>query len=95
VATTAGDSLSSDETVDQDRRLHNRIRRFLDVRGVNSRSNVEIEVHGGIVTLVGAVSSPHEHTLLCNCVRRVAGVIRLVDRLAVDDPSGRDRPSDG
>ena len=67
--------------------LKRRIMIFLSQRGVSSLQRLDIEVSGGTVTLQGTVSSFYERQL-CLCCQHVAGVLKLVDELKVELPSG-------
>ncbi len=51
-----------------------------------SMERLQVETHGGVVTLSGRVFSFHEKQLCLSLCQRVPGVVRVVDRLAVLEP---------
>ncbi len=58
-----------------------------------SIERLQIEAHGGVVTLTGRVFSFHEKQLCLSLCQRVPGVVRVVDHLAVLEPQPAERPS--
>ena len=69
--------------------LVRRVRAYLASRGFLSFRRIEIESHGGIVTLTGTLSSYYERQVALESARRVAGVLGVVDAIRV----GAERPS--
>jgi osmotically-inducible protein OsmY len=69
--------------IEADRDLERRITRFLLDKQVPGLRNLEVEAHGGQVTLRGCVQSFYEKQLSHSLCRRVAGVIRLIDAVDV------------
>lgn len=63
--------------------LERRVRNFLIDRNVDGRLLSRVQVCGGTVLLSGRVDSIHDRWLLVNCCQRVAGVMRVCDRLEV------------
>jgi len=80
---------SSDNTA-----LRQRILSFLRTRGIDGLESISVEVHQGIVLLRGRIASPHIRWLCTNCTRRVAGVIRVIDELEIENKgaSSKRRP---
>jgi hypothetical protein len=70
-----------------DRELERRVINYLVGRHVPSLRQIEVEADCGTVTMRGKVYSFHHKQLCINCCCRVAGVVRLVDELAVVSPS--------
>lgn len=68
---------------DADSKLKSRISQYLFDRTRPSLQTVEIETEGGQVTLTGRVKSFYEKQLCISSCQRVAGVIRLIDKLEV------------
>jgi len=74
--------------------LRQRIMRFLRSRGLESLHEVHVDVDRGIVFLRGTIPTSHDRWLCDTCARRVAGVIRLVDELQVEEHAdSRPRPN--
>ena len=67
--------------MDEDLRF--RVVNFLVQRNMSSLRRIGVEAQDGLVTLRGNVRSFYEKQLCLNCVRHVAGVIRLVDQIEV------------
>ena len=67
-----------------DRDLRHRVVNYLRSRSRAALRNLEVEAANGTVTLRGRVHSFYERQLAINCCHRVAGVLRLVDRIVVD-----------
>ena len=63
--------------------LRRRVVAFLASRQLAALRNLEVEAHGGTVTLRGKVQTFYEKQLTQQCSRRVAGVVRLVDEIDV------------
>ncbi len=68
---------------ENDQALANRIAECLRRTHRPSMERLQIETHGGVVTLSGRVFSFHEKQLCLSLCQRVPGVVRVVDRLAV------------
>ena len=66
-----------------DSSLERRVKHCLDVRNVPNPKHVRVRAGGGIVRLQGWIDSERSKDLLLRCCRRVPGVVRLVDDLAV------------
>jgi len=66
---------------DQD--LERRVFQYLLDRRMPGLRQLSVEAHGGTVTLRGRVRTFYEKQLCTNICRRVAGVIRLEDLVAV------------
>jgi len=69
------------------RELRERVERFLRTRGICGLEHVRVDVEGGLVSLRGHISSPHDRWLCLNCSRRVAGVLDVIDELELEDGS--------
>ena len=63
--------------------LRQRVSNFLDSRHFNAFRNLEINVDAGLVTISGQLNSYYEKQVALNSCRRVAGVLGLVDDIAV------------
>ena len=68
-------------TKDQD--LQRRVVSFLAGRYLPSLRQLEVDVHEGIVTLRGRVTSFYEKQVAIHSCQRVAGVRKLVDAVDV------------
>lgn len=66
--------------------LERRVRNYLVGRQMPGLRHIEVEANDGIVTLRGVVRSFYEKQLCIHCCRRVAGVMELVDEVAVVTP---------
>lgn len=73
-------------TDNADRDLEQRVRNFLATRQYPALKAIIVEAKQGVVTLRGQVSSFYEKQLSFLFSSRVAGVIRLVDEIAVAPP---------
>ncbi len=67
----------------QDRELETRIRRFLAGLHRNSLRNLVIEAENGEVTLSGTLGSFYEKQLAMAGCRRVAGVVKVNEKIDV------------
>jgi len=67
-----------------DRDLEHRVISFLRQSGIATLRRVTVEASAGTVTLYGRVHSFYQRQLCLQCCQRVAGVIRLVDRIEVE-----------
>lgn len=86
---------TSDNEV-HDRELERRVALYLDSRHISSLRRVKVNALGGVVTLTGRVRTFHERQVGLLSARRVAGVVRIVDRILVDTTPGENaerRPS--
>lgn len=63
--------------------LARRVTTFLSTRDRPGLRALEIEAHSGVVTLRGRVSTFYEKQLSAQLAGRVAGVVRLIDRVVV------------
>ena len=66
-----------------DEELQFRVKSFLHSRHFPGFENIEVGVENGAVTLHGALSSFYEKQVALSSCQRVAGVITLVDKIAV------------
>jgi osmotically-inducible protein OsmY len=70
----------------QDRDLENRIRRFLAGLHRHSLLKLEIEAENGEVTVRGELDSFYEKQLALAGCRRVAGVVKVNEKIGVGAP---------
>ena len=63
--------------------LQTRVINFLANRLHHNFGQLEVSVINGTVTLHGVVTTQHEKHLALNCCQRVAGVIKLVDKVQI------------
>jgi osmotically-inducible protein OsmY len=63
--------------------LRNRVSRYLAEKNKNSLKDLRIDAAGGVVKMSGTVRSFYEKQLCQQVCRRVAGVIKLIDNVAV------------
>jgi osmotically-inducible protein OsmY len=78
------------ETVDAD--LEGRIRIFLAQKNVSALQRIAVSASEGTVRVRGRVHSFYEKQLCLNCCQHVAGVIRVIDEIEVENKaSGRPR----
>jgi len=80
-AVTPTVAIETDADLDLD--LSRRVRSFLFEAHMPGLRNVDVEAQNGIVTLSGQVKTYYEKQLGGQRARRVAGVVRLVDRIRV------------
>lgn len=66
-----------------DGELQRRVTNFLAGRHMPGLRKLTVEVADGTVTLFGRVASYYEKQLGVHCCQRVAGVMRVVDRVDV------------
>jgi osmotically-inducible protein OsmY len=83
--TSAGSDSSHNDNLEQ------RVRSFLANRHVPALRHLQVKVEHGVVTLSGRVTSFYEKQLSQSSARRVAGVLRVQDRVRVV-PSHRANP---
>ena len=88
---------ASQESVDsrtpraaEDVDLENRIANFLFQQHVPSGERIHADAKVGTVVVSGKLPSRHSKWLCVECCRRVAGVVKLVDRLIVDSERAPD-----
>ena len=67
-----------------DLNLHQRIKRFLAARSVSDLNTLDIHVDGGHVVLRGRVMSSEDHRVCVGSIRRVAGVLDVIDELRIE-----------
>jgi hypothetical protein len=65
--------------------LQRRVVNFLQARGVQGASSLQVEAYGGTVIIRGRLASADAKRLCGDCCRRVAGVSMLVDEVEVCD----------
>ena len=65
--------------------LENRIANFLFQQHVLSGERIHTDAQVGTVVVSGKLPSRHTKWLCVECCRRVAGVVKLVDRVVVDN----------
>jgi osmotically-inducible protein OsmY len=66
-----------------DRDLRTRVVNFLSRQHFPRLRSLRVDAQLGVVTISGQVKTFHERQLCINCCRRVAGVLRLDDRVEV------------
>ena len=71
--------------VTPDEQLRHRIHLFLQTLRLTILRRVQIDVQSGIVTIEGIARSYYERQMALACVRRVAGVRQVVDRIVVHE----------
>ena len=81
LAPPLAESSDCPSSVDED--LSRRIRLFLDTLRLAVLRRIHIEVEEGLVTIAGIVRSYYDRQLAVACVRRVAGVRQIVDKIRV------------
>jgi len=77
------ETLMSLATLPTDEDLERRVFQYLLDRRMPGLRQLSVRANGGTVTLRGAVGSFYEKQLCSHICRRVAGVIRLDDQVAV------------
>jgi osmotically-inducible protein OsmY len=75
--------LELETDLDHDLELERRVRSFLDDAHMPGLRHLTVVVRNGVVTLSGQVRTYYERQLGCMRTRRVAGVVKLVDRINV------------
>lgn len=68
----------------RDADLKQRVVNFLQQKNVMRRDNVFVDVQEGLVTLGGRVGTYYEKQLFLSACQRVAGVVSVVDNIAVE-----------
>jgi len=76
-----------------DRDLIKRVRGFLTRQHLPSLRSIEVDAAAGVVTISGRVKSFYERQLCIHCCQRVAGVVKLNDRVEVDHEPKAQRPN--
>lgn len=71
------------ESIESD--LERRIKIFLAGQGVAALRRIAVSATGGTVKLGGRVHSFYEKQLCLNCCQHVAGVIRVIDEIDVEE----------
>ncbi|MCC7083710.1 MAG: BON domain-containing protein [Pirellulales bacterium] len=74
-----------------DQELRRRVINFLSCKHFPGLRSLKVDAQLGVVTISGRVSTFHERQLCINCCRRVAGVVRLDDRVVVSPPNSTSR----
>ncbi len=74
-------------TSEFDCELQRRVRAFLAGRHYQALRRLRIDVEEGAVVLSGTLPTFHQRQIAVECARHVAGVLRVIDRLNVSDPS--------
>jgi hypothetical protein len=77
----------SNPSVSADHDLLRRVKTFLSVAHRLGLRLLDVEARGGVVRLRGRVKSFYEKQLSVQLARRVAGVVRLIDEVIVNQPS--------
>ena len=68
-----------------DSELQRRVVNFLFARSRPALRHLKVTADNGTVTVSGRVRSFHEKQLALHCCTRVAGVVRLIDSVDVED----------
>lgn len=71
---------------DPDADLKRRVRQYLHDRHMPGLRRLSIDAQGGVVTVRGKVRTFYERQLCQHICRRVAGVLRVVDEVEVEEP---------
>ena len=69
-----------------DHELARRIALFLQLKHTTLGNKLRVEARGGVVTVTGHVASDYQRQIIRAFVRRVAGVVQIVDKLQVAPP---------
>ncbi len=69
--------------------LQFRVKSFLASRHFPGFEEIEVMAENGQVTLTGDVATYYEKQVAINSCQRVAGVITLIDNIAVEERSNR------
>jgi osmotically-inducible protein OsmY len=76
-----------------DPELARRIIEFLNLRQLAPVAELDVRTTGGLAVVRGQVASERDRRLCIECCRHVAGVVRVVDELCVNDwPARTVRP---
>jgi osmotically-inducible protein OsmY len=75
------------EHAEADRDLERRVMSFLAARHIPGLRSLEVHASDGIVTVSGRVLTFYEKQLCNQCVRRVAGVMQLINAVDVVNSS--------
>ena len=67
--------------------LVNRVSLYLGDQHFPSLKKLNIEAQGGCVTVVGTVCSFYERQVAINSCQQVAGVMKLIDQIVVEQAS--------
>jgi osmotically-inducible protein OsmY len=71
------------DLLDSDHALERRVENFLAMCGIPGAKRLGVRATEGVVTVSGIVSSFYQRQLCTHACRRVAGVHRLIDQIAV------------
>jgi osmotically-inducible protein OsmY len=71
-----------------DRDLERRVRSYLSARHVPGLRTLSVHAKDGIVTVSGRVLTYYEKQLCNQCIRRVAGVMELINAVDVANDGG-------
>jgi osmotically-inducible protein OsmY len=82
-ATTILDAPEMPAVARADRELKRRVVNYLHLRQVLDIQELKIHAQQGQVTVQGKLPSPQAKRLCLECCRRVAGVLQLIDELAI------------
>ena len=74
--------------------LVQRVKRFLHQKGYAPHRTLEISVERGKVMVQGRVPSFYLRQIAVECIKRVAGVTQIVDRIDVVDRPGSRQSND-
>ncbi len=69
----------------QDLDLQNRVSLYLERQHFPSFKKLSIEAESGRVTIMGTVCSFYERQVAVNSCQQVAGVLKLIDQIVVDE----------
>ncbi len=69
----------------QDLDLKNRVSHYLDSQHFPSFRRLSIEAESGHVTIMGTVCSFYERQVAVSSCQQVAGVLKLIDLIVVDE----------
>ncbi len=69
---------------DADRDLPQLLTGFLRQQGFDPLRTLVLSIEDGVVAVRGRVPSYHLRQIAVECIRRVAGVTRVVDQIVVD-----------
>jgi len=69
----------------QDLDLQNRVSLYLDSQHFPSFKKLKIEADRGCVTVMGTLYSFYERQVAINSCQQVAGVLKLIDQIMVDE----------
>ena len=76
-----------DGNMDANRDLERRVKNYLEARHVPGLRCLSVQANAGVVTVSGRVLTFYEKQLCNQCIRRVAGVLELVNAVDVANDS--------